>query len=294
MAEFTYKKEVSLYLVHNSKQYKLDISEITFNQRFQEASYPVKTLHTQDFFEGSVINRARPADFDFTVPLLQEVRNKVVYDRLLDIDTFDLYISTQQDDFKLEKCVIVDGVFEIKRSKPLSLTVSGEASKLSKFTGTIPGVAQNTSITTSTYIVPKPTTVDLGGVDISPSIFSLSIELDNDISWTKYNTVQGGLAATNAATSMYPTSFTVGTKTLSGSISRYLLKDSPKLFEWSKDTSIRIKVGSKAPFYGIDLNISNCSFTNRVKPSNIFSESYDWRMIQNPTTLSSVLTYNTT
>ena len=110
-------------------------------------------LHTQDFFEAAVINRAQPANFDFTVPLLQEERNKVVYDRLLDIDTFDLYISTQQDDFKLEKCVIVDGVFEIKRSKPLSLTVSGEASKLSKFPGTIPGVAQNTNITTSTYIV---------------------------------------------------------------------------------------------------------------------------------------------
>ena len=291
MAEFTYKREASLYLVHSSKQYKLDISEITFGQVFTETSYAVKTLHNEASFEGSIINKAQPATFSFTVPLLQEVRNKIVFERLLDYATFDLYISTPQDDFKLEKGVITNGSFEINKSKPLSLTVEGEASKLSKFTGTIPGVAQNTSITTSTYNLARITQCTIGSTDISP--VSISVELENDIQWNQHTTIQGGLEATDNTNSMYPTDFTVGTRVLSGSISKYLEQGSTGLLTWSRNTSVRIKAGSVTPFYGVDFNISNCSFTNRIQPSEVFSEGYDWRMTQNPTSLSSVITYNT-
>jgi len=45
--------------------------------------------------------------------------------------------------------------------------------------------------------------------------------------------------------------------------------------------------------YGLDFNISNASFTKRTKDGDIFGEEYNWRMIQNPTALSSVLTYTT-
>jgi len=292
MAEFTFKKEASLYLVHDSKQYKLDISEITFGQVFTEVSYAVKTLHNQSSFEGSIINKAQPASVSFTVPLLQEVRNKIVFERLLDYTTFDLYISTPQDDFKLEKCVITNGSFEINKSKPLSLTVEGEASKLSKFTGTIPGVAQNTSITTSTYNLARIAQCTIGSTEIAPR--TMSVELDNDIEWNKYTTIQGGLAATDSTSSMYPTEFTTGTRVVSGSISKYLEEGSTDVLTWSTNTSIRIKAGSITPFYGLDFNISNCSFTNRIQVSDVFSEGYDWRMTQNPTSLSSVITYNTT
>ena len=76
-------------------------------------------------------------------------------------------------------------------------------------------------------------------------------------------------------------------------ISKYLEEGSTDVLTWSTDTSIRIKAGSITPFYGLDFNISNCSFTNRIQVSDVFSEGYDWRMTQNPTSLSSVLTYNT-
>ena len=376
MPSFSFKKEVKLFLVHDSKKYRIDVNQIDFGQTFQETSYPVKTLHNQSSFEGSVINRANPAEFSFNTPLLQEERHKVVFDRLLDCATFDLYISTESDDvWKLEKCVIQDGTFEINKSRPLRLSISGEASKLSKHSEAIPGTLQTAGTSTTTYIVPDLPTLTLGSDDVSKSIVGMTVSLQNNINWNNYNTVQGATTATNAATSQYPTNFTVGTKVLSGTISKYLDDESTSVLTWNSNTSLRLRVGkdvgkgiasvtvtsggtgySSAPtvsftgaggtggagttvlsggavqsvtitaagsgytanptvvfnggsplvtaagtaalkatseIVGIDFNITNCSFTNRMSAQDVFREEYNWRMTQNPTALSSVITYTT-
>ena len=301
MPNFSFKKEAVVRVVYGTTptRYKIDVSEINFGQTFQEKSYEVKTLHNQSSFEGSVINQANPAEFSLNTPLLKEDTNKVIFDRLLDSATFDLYISnpgeTQDEVWKLEKCVIQDGNFEINKSRPLRLAVSGEASKLSKLSisDTIPG--SDPAATTSTYIVPTLTTLTLGSDDVSKSIIAVSAELQNDISWNNYNTLQGAATATNAATSMYPSNFTSGTKTLGGSLVKYLKSDSTSVLSWNADTSLRLKAGTNGTFYGLDFNISNCSFTNRMSTAAVFREEYNWRMTQRPTSLSgdSIITYNT-
>ena len=91
---------------------------------------------------------------------------------------------------------------------------------------------------------------------------------------------------------MYPSNFTIGTRVLGGSISKYLKSESD-LLDWSMNTPLRLKVGTTGTFYGLDFNISNASFTKRTKDGDLFGEEYNWRMIQNPTALSSVLTYTT-
>ena len=241
MANFRFLKEASLYVVYGSNKYKLDTNEISFSQSFREKSYEVKTIQEQSSFEGSVINEANPAEFSFNVPLLREVRNKVVLDRLIDCESFDLYISTGQDVLKLQKCVIQDGNFEINKSRPLRLAISGEASKLSKYTGTIPGTLQNTEVTASTYTLATIDTLTLDGVDISSDIVGLTVELQNDINWNKYNTLQGTYSTTSASTSMYPDNFTVGTRVLGGSISKYLKDDS--ILDWGVDKPLTLTVG---------------------------------------------------
>ena len=241
MANFRFLKEASLHVVYGSNKYKLDTNEISFSQSFKEKSYEVKTIQEQSSFEGSVINEANPAAFSFNVPLLREVRNKVVLDRLIDCESFDLYISTGQDVLKLQKCVIQDGNFEINKSRPLRLAISGEASKLSKYTGTIPGTLQNTNVITSTYTLPAIDTLTLDGVDISSDIVGLTVELQNDINWNKYTTLQGTYSTTSASTSMYPDNFTVGTRILGGSISKYLKDDS--ILDWGIDQPLTLNVG---------------------------------------------------
>ena len=387
MPSFSFKKEVEVRVVYNSTRYKIDVSDIEFGQTFQETSYPVKTLHNQSSFEGSVINRANPAEFSLSFYLLEEDTHKVLFDRLLDCETFDLYISnpggtplgTQPDSipdevWKLEKCVIQDGTFEINGSRPLRLAITGEAKKLSKFTGAIPGGSDPTP-TTSTYIVPDLSTFTLGSDDVSKGIVGMTVSLQNNINWNNYNTVQGGTTATNAATSQYPENFSVGTKVLSGTISKYLEDESTSVLTWNTNTSLRLVAGKdvgrgvasvtlthagngyqSAPTVsftggggtggagtgvlsggqvqsvtitsggsrytstptvvftggaylsqaigtavldaepttvGLDFNITNCSFTNRMSAQDVFREEYNWRMTQNPTALSSVITYTT-
>ena len=241
MANFRFLKEASLYVVYGSNKYKLDTNEISFSQSFKEKSYEVKTIQEQSSFEGSVINEANPANFSFNVPLLKEVRNKVVVDRLIDCESFDLYISTEQDVLKLQKCVIQDGTFEINKSRPLRLAVSGEASKLSNYTGTIPGTLQNTTVTASTYTMATIDTLTLDGEDISSDVVSLTVELQNDIEWNKYNTLQGTYSTTSASTSMYPSNYTIGTRMLGGTITKYLKDDA--ILDWGVDKELTLTLG---------------------------------------------------
>ena len=293
MPSFSFKREVVLRLVFNNNRYGITVSELNFAQTFQERSFEVKTLHNQSSFEGSVINRANPAEFSFNTALLYDDRHRIVFDRLLDCQTFDLYISTQSDDvWKLEKCVIQDGTFEINKSRPLRLAVSGEASKLSKYTGTIPG--NDFTYPAPTYVVPHIVTLTLGSDDIKDGVVGLSVELQNDISWNNYNTIQGALSATNAATSMYPSNFTIGTRVLAGSISKYLKDTSTSVLTWNDNAALRMVVQHlPAGGRGLDFNITNCSFTNRLSTPDVFREEFNWRMTQNPTALSSVITYQT-
>jgi len=296
MANYIFKKEAEVYLVHSGTKYRLDISSIEFSQSFQEKSYSVKTIHNQSSFEGSSINRANPAEFSFNTPLLEELRHKVVFDRLLDCTSFDLYISSQQDVFKLEKCVIQDGTFEINKSRPLRLSVSGEASKLSKFSDAknvvaIPGTLYTTGTATTTYIIPKINTLTLGGTDVSGQVAAVSVEIQNDINWNNYNTLQASLVATNAATSMFPSNFTVGTRVVAGAITRYI-KDSPDLLTWDTNSALVLKAGIGTSFKGVTFDF-NCSFTNRLQDSNVYLEEYSWRMVERLTDaqLQSAITY---
>ena len=291
MPNFSFKREVDVRIVDSGgTRHKIDISEIDFGQTFRENSFEVKTLHNQSSFEGSVINRANPAEFSLNTPLLKENTNKVIFDRLLDSATFDIYISTQSDDvWKLETCVIQDGTFEINKSRPLRLAISGEASKLSKFSGTIPG--SDPSPTTTTYIIPTITTLTLGSDDVSDGVVALSVELQNNITWNPYDTVHGALTATNASNSMYASGFTTGTRVLAGSISKHLKDNSTSVLTWNSNTPLRLTAGNGTQ--GLDFNITNCSFTNRLSTADTFLEQYNWRMTQNPTALSSVITYTT-
>ena len=345
MPNFTFKKDdVQVFVVYSNNAYNIITSEISFGQTFQESSFEVKTIQSQGSFEGSVINKANAAEFSLNVPLLEEATNTVLFDRLVDAAAFDLYISSQHDVWKLEKCVIQDGTFEINQSRPLRLAISGEASKLSKYTPTVSvalnavsgkriqiqtvgttdwasigapnskvgtiftatsngtvdgyngtvraahlGTLQNAGVTTTTYIVPRLNLLTIGGTNISSNVIGVSAELQNDINWRSYNTVHGALSATNAATSQYPETFHIGIRVLGGSITKYLSDTSQSALTWESNTSLKLKATNSAGSKGLELDISNCSFTNRISSGTIYTEEYNWRMTQNPTALSSVL-----
>ena len=78
MPSYNFQKEVKVYVVYSNTKYSIDVSSIDFDQTFSEKSYNQRTLHYQkNLFEASIINKANPATFGFTMPLLKDTDLKL-------------------------------------------------------------------------------------------------------------------------------------------------------------------------------------------------------------------------
>jgi len=294
MPTYNFKQEAQVYVVSGGNRHRIDVTDISFSQTFSEESYSVRTLHAQNnLFEGSVINKANAANFSFTVPAIKEADYTVLETLLLNASSFDLYVQTEADTFKIETAVITNGSFVIERSRPLSIEIQGEGGKLTRG-ATLTGTLQSRS-STKNYTIPV-LDITLNGAALS-NIVGVTMELQNEVEWTPYTTVAGAISATSAATSMYPSTFTLSKKILAGSIRQYLTdSNTANTLDWDTNASLAIKAGNGqtgSSFRGFSFGPATCSFTNRVRTGNIFLQNYDWRLVQNPSNLATILKYET-
>ena len=294
-----FKRNSKVYLVYSGSQYELDVREdLQFGQTFTENKVAVKTLHSEDFFDSSTIVKANPATFGFTTPAIQQDDNKVAFDRLLDCNSFDLYIQSDADTFHLDNCVFTSGSFVIERSTELRITLSGEAEKLDRVgdgSYSIPGTVVARS-SQRRFLRADIRSLVLGGSDIRPEVYNISAELQNDINWTDYTTVHDGLSVSSRTNAMYPSGFTVKGKTFAGSIGRYLDGyESNNTLNFNTETTLRIRLGERinSQEYGFDFNLNKVSFTGRTTAEQIFTQHIDWRMTSNDT-LTDRIKYLTT
>ena len=135
--------------------------------------------------------------------------------------------------------------------------------------------------------------ISLNGSPVT-DIVSVTLELQNEVSWTGYTTVNKAVSATT----MYPSGFTVSKKILAGSITQYLTNgNSSTVQTFDTDASLSIKAGnglSGSFFRGFSFGPAVCSFTNRVNSqSAVYVQSYDWRLVENPASLATILKYET-
>lgn len=277
----------------------LDVTEdVQFSQTFTDSTYSKKTIHNLNhLFEQSNIKKANPANFSFTVPALVEDDLQIIMDLLVDynesghnLNTFDLYVKLPNDVYRLENCVITNGTFIIEKLENLKLGIQGQASKLTRG-NTFPGnVGSRSSSRTHQRVDYLSVSVD--STSLTEGIYSVSVELQNDIEWTPYETVNDALSVTNATTSMYPSNFTLTKRILSGSIGQYVLSTfNSDTQQWKTGVPIVIKAGESAT-QGFQFNLTNCSFTNRNNVAEVFTQSYDWKMNDNPTDLGSKIKFN--
>ena len=301
MANFNFNKEAEVYLYDGSTYHRLDVGpELSFSQTFTDKTYPQKTLHEQHkMHEASNIKKANPANFEMTVPMITQDTLDIVFNLLVDyktgtytLNTFDLYIKLPNDVYKLEKCVITNGTFIIEKLENLKLTLSGEASKLTRG-ATLPSTPARG---TRDYQLTKELVVSVDGINLSSGLYKCSIELQNEIQWTPYETVNNALSVTNAATSMYPSQFTLEKRILSGSIGQYVTNAfNSNVQTWKQNVPIVITAGnglSGSSFRGFKFNLTDCTFTNRNSVADVFTQAYDWKMNDNPTDLGSKITLN--
>jgi len=300
MATYNFKKQAEVYIVYGGNTTRLDVTEaISFSQTFTDKTYSQRTLHEQHkLHEASSIKQANPASFQLTIPALTQNTLDVIFNLLVDttsntLNTFDLYIKLPNDVYKLERCVITNGTFMIEKLQNLKLSIQGQASKLTSKKATdlaVPNI--NASRGTRTEQRIRHITASVAGTAISDGLFSVSIELQNDIQWTPYETVNDALVVTNAATAMYPSNFTLEKRILSGSLGQYITSSfDSDVQTWGTNVAIIIKAGESAT-QGFQLNLLNCTFTNRLNIQDAFSQVYDWKMNDNPTDLGSKLKFN--
>jgi hypothetical protein len=306
MPTFNIKKNCKVYLVTsvNGTLEKHTIQvypDLTFSQTFEEQAINVKTLHDQDaMFEDAIINRANPASFSFTVL----VQDSVTYNTLIAwlsnknptrdgsveaVYSSDLYIDTGVDLFKLTKSALERATFNIQRDTLITVSLQGTASKLSLIgaSGTaIPGTPVASS---GASVWPKYTAFDLNGINL-PNVAGITLEVVNTIEWLPCDTLHKSLNITGPADTMYPESFFVSTKSLTGTITQYLSSTNDvNLQQWSTSGTLRIRLGFTLGNYFLDINLPKVVYTNRLDTQDVFGQIYDFRLTSNSVDIYTLL-----
>jgi hypothetical protein len=296
MTAFSFKRNSAVYLVRGNSKWKIEIyPDLNFSQTFDQTGIKVKTLHSQlSLFEEASITKANTANFNFTVLLVKGSDFNIIGNWLVGVDdtldTYDMYVSTGTDTFKLEKAVLTRGTFQILKDQLITVAVTGEATKLTRFSGEIPGTLQSRDASLDPLIV-RSMRIDLDSATL-PHISGVTLELSNDVSWVPYENLQKSLYVTNASDSQSPEAFVVAGKVLSGTIQQYLTETTnSRLQTWSTNSTLRIRVGDSSAYY-LDVNIPSVVFTNRVNVEDVFLQTYDFRMTHSPTALGTILNYN--
>lgn len=307
-ALFDIKRQGRVWLEYDSNFYLLHTTkDVSFSQTFRQTSSTKRTLHSlNSLFDGSVINKANPADFRFEILLINDdgspIHQHLPLDLLLQyngntLNTFNLYFVYLEDSrevyYKIENCVFTGGTFNISRVGILSVALTGQGSKLTRtsdvFTGTDSGYALNPDIAVSKEIL---VTVDS---DVLTNIIGVNLEVSNEIEWLENNTLQKSLAVTNTSNTTFPESFVLTGRKLAGSVQQYVTSVSTSnsnLQTWKEDTTVRIQAGNSTSNICLDVYMAGaCSFTNRLDMRDVFTQNYDFRLMTSPVDLKNYFNY---
>ena len=300
---YSFLKESKLYIVYGGSNYRIYTSSaISFSQTFASDSYSVKTLHDQSkMFDGSTITKANPANFEFDVPLTKEKDESIIIDLLSDVTdgqlkSFDVYLQSNQSTFKLENAIITGGAIDFRRNNPLTIRLQGEGTKFSKVGNesyTIPGSTESESATRTPLMVYPVVTVD--SLDMN-NITSVTVNIQNNIDWTPFETLQSSLSVTDASNVMRASNYVVSKRLISGAISQYQTDNNINQFDdFSTTANITLKgvkvedAANATPF--IQLALNPATFTARMTPSDVFMQSYDFSYTGSATVDSIITEY---
>jgi hypothetical protein len=302
MSGFNFLRESEIHIVYGSNRYNVKVTpQLSFNQTFAEDAYSVKTLHNQSkMFRGTSITKANPADFSFETHLTTEKDEQIVLELLTDIVTttgdqqlksFDLYVVSTNGTFKLEGCVMTQGEFSFGKDSHLLLSVNGQGKKLSRVgdeSFSLPGSLQSASATRTPT---KPLLDVLVSSSAVSNLVAATLQVQNNIQWTPYETLQNSLSVTNATNAMYPSDYSLTDRNVSGNITQFHSDANAseyQTFNTSTSVQIRTKVNNSIFF---NANLTDCMYTKRSTPGEVFTQTYDFRLVGTPDDLGNQITY---
>jgi hypothetical protein len=120
------------------------------------------------------------------------------------------------------------------------------------------------------------------------NILSVNLNIQNETTWTPYETLQDSLNSTT----MFPSAHTVGKRIISGEIRQYQTDNNVGQFDdfsTSTDLTITAKnVSGDTDFFKIQINPA--MYTARINPAEVYTQSYDFRSLDNTDTVSTQIT----
>lgn len=298
---YNFKKNAKLYIVelnaagNPTNQHSIEIySDITASQTLDEQSAGRKTLHNPTYLHDyAIVNSANAANFSFTTPVLNITTVPIVLTLAREYSTgtitnFDMYIQSDNVIYKITKCVIESTAFNLDMKSVLTMSVSGTASKISKY-GNVGAVTIPGTVFTPTYGAGnKYATIDtmrvtVGGT-VLDSIAAIHMDLKNDIRWYDETTLQESLAGN---TIRYYTAYVLQKRTFSGSITQFITSDNvDSLTDSSMTAAVNIEIyeqsySSATPI--LQFNLPSTVFTRRLNFEELINRVYDFRLNSNST-----------
>ena len=300
---YSFLKESKLFIVYGGNKYRVYTNAaLDFSQTFAQDSYPVKTLHNQaKMVEGATITTANAADFSFGVPLTKEKDESPIISLIEGLSSdnqltsFDMYVQTNSAVFKVDSAHITSADFDISPNSQFTVRVQGQGTKLEKVGNesyTIPGELQSESSSRTPLLVYPVVSIDSLNMN---NIVSTTFSITNETTWSAYKTLQKSLSVTNSSNMMRPSDYVVEKRNISGNIVQYQTDNNINQFDdFSTSSNITIKAvevckaASATPFLQIQLNPA--SFTARMAVADAFTQSYDYRLVDNSTTFANIIT----
>lgn len=268
MTTYHLKQNCKVYAVQDSVKYQLPVyPDLNFSQTYDQQAVETKNLHeSYAMFKGAVINKANPANFNFTVMLGRAQDFKVISSWMSLAQQYDIYIDTGLKIFKIAGAVIERGTFQFTSLPTVSL--SGTGTRLSEV-ASIPSTSlffpvDDTAITQSLRVVLNGTTLE--------RLTALSVEFINEVTWLNYDTVHKSLYVTNASDMQYPEAFVVSGRSLSGTIQQNLTSESED-DGWALEGSLLIVLGD---YFGI--NLPSVVITVNTAIGDVFFKTISFRL----------------
>lgn len=297
-------RESKVYIVEGGTTYRLHVQNIEFNQAFKQESYKTKTLHDQtSWYEGSSITTANNANFSISLHMVDEgsTHQHKLIDLLLNtstnntLKTFTLYIDPEKENkmYKLDSCVITSGAFNLPRGGIMTADFEGQGTKLSRINANSVTLTDGSYDTTPDFAVAKKVDVTVNSQALE-NVLGVTLEVQNDIQWIRSKTLQTSLSVTDETNSIFPANFILTKRVVAGNINQYINQNisqsNTNVQTWKESVPIHIKAGLASNNYQLKAQLTPCSYTNRVNPSEAFTQAYDFRLLPTTTALTTLIT----
>lgn len=282
--------------------YRLHVQNVEFNQAFKQESYKTKTLHhkyDEGWYDGSSITTANNANFSISTHMVDEssTHQHKLIELLLETDTrtlktFTLFIDPEKEDkmYKIESCIITSGSFNLPRGGIMTADFEGQGTKLTRINKVT--LTDSSYDTTPTFAIARRVDVTVNSQALE-NVLGVTLEIQNDVEWTRSKTLQNSLSVTDASDSVYPANFVLSKRTVAGNITQYVnqkvTQSNANVQSWKENIPIHIKAGLATSNYQLNAQLTPCSYTNRVNPSEAFTQSYDFRLLRQVTPLNTLI-----